>query len=163
MATLLQLFQNRQLVQGAQVVKATQTPPNSGSSATLFTVAGGMVVVTSLVGRVVTVLSGTTGAVSLGTVPTAGTASTTGIATATVIGGGQVGAKYAVVGTAAGAATTLANGGASALAGVVPFLSFMEFIVDPGTINITTSVATMTGAISWYLSYVPLDVGASVS
>jgi hypothetical protein len=162
-ATILQLFQNRQLVQGAQVIKATQTPPASGASATLFTVAGGMVVVTSLVGRVVTVLSGTTGAVSLGTTPTAGTLEVAGIATATVIGGGEVGARYAVVGTAAGAPTTLANGGASAKSGNTPFLSLPEFVVDPGLITITTSVLTMTGAISWYLSYVPLDIGASVS
>jgi hypothetical protein len=162
-ATLLQLVQNRQLVQGAQVIKTAQVPPNSGSTANLFTVAGGMVVVTSLIARVTTVLSGTTGAVSLGTAPTAGTASHTGICTATVIGGGEVGTKYAVVGTAAGAATTMANGGASSTAGVVPFLGMPEFIVDPGTITITTSIATMTGALSWYLSYVPVDVGASVS
>jgi hypothetical protein len=36
-------------------------------------------------------------------------------------------------------------------------------VVNTGTITVTTSVATMTGAIDWYVSYVPLDTGASVS
>ena len=153
----------RLLHQGYLVKKLAQTPPNSGSSATLFTVAGGVVMVNSLVGRVSTVLSGTTGAIALGSKPTVGTEETAGIATATVIGGGEVGAMYAVVGTAAGAPTTLANGGASAKAGTVPFLSLPLFLVDTGVIEITTSVATMTGAIDWYLEYVPLDDGAQVS
>lgn len=163
MSILVQGYQLRALQFGTQVIKKAQTPPNSGSSATLFTIAGGMVIVTALVGRVSTVLSGTTGSVSLGTVPTTGTASTTGVATATVIGGCEVGTKLSVVSTIAGAATTLANGGASGVAGKVPFLGLAEFAVDPGTINITTSVATMTGAIDWYLTYVPLDTGATVS
>lgn len=163
MSTILQSNQLRLLLLGNQVIKAAQTPPNSGSSATLFTVAGGMVMVTGLVGRVTTVLSGTTGSISLGTVPTTGTANTAGVASATVVGGCEVGTKLAVVGTAAGAATTLANGGASGVAGKPPFLSLPALVVDSGTINITTSVATMTGAIDWYLTYVALDVGASVS
>jgi hypothetical protein len=165
MASLLGLFQNRALIQGAQVIKKAQVPPNSGSSATLFTVAGGMVLVTGLFGRVTTVLSGTTGTISLGATPTVGAsgAQVAGIAAATVIGGGEVGATYAVVGTAAGGATTLANGGASSLSGKSPFISLPEFVVQAGIITVTTSVATMTGAIDWYLSYVPIDVGASVS
>lgn len=155
--------QQRQLNFGYQVVKKAQTPPNSGSSATLFTVAGGSVIVTSLVGRVSTVLSGTTGAIALGSKPTVGTEQTAGIASATVVGGCEVGTKLTVVGTTAGAATTLANGGASGTAGKTPFLGLAEFVVDAGIIEITTSVATMTGAIDWYLTYVPLDDGASVS
>lgn len=155
----------RLLHQGYLVKKAAQTPPNSGSSATLFTVAGGMVMVNALVGRVTTVLSGTTGAISIGATPTVGAAGAqvAGIAAATVVGGCEVGTMLAVVGTAAGAATTLANGGASGVAGKSPFLSLPAFVAVSGIITITTSVATMTGAIDWYLEYVPLDDGASVS
>lgn len=148
---------------GYSVTKAAQTPPNSGSSATLFTVANGPVLVTGLYGRVSTVLSGTTGAVALGTKPTVGTEETAGIASATVIGGGEVGAVYAVAATDAGAPTTLANGGASAKAGTVPFVTAAPFVVNSGTIEITTSVATMTGAIDWYLTYIPVGSGATVS
>ena len=43
----------------------------------------------------------------------------------------------------------------------MPFLP-NPFLADAGTIEVTTSVATMTGAIDWYLSYVPLDTGATV-
>lgn len=165
MANFVQGYQLRTLEFGPQVVKAAQVPPNSGSSANLFTVAGGMVLVTSLVGRVTTVLSGTTGAISLGATPTVGAAGAqvAGIAAATVIGGGEVGTAFAVVATIAGAPTTLANGGASAVAGKSPFLAQSAFVVQAGVITITTSVATMTGAIDWYLMYIPLDNGASVS
>jgi hypothetical protein len=157
--------QLRRLLYGEQVIKKAQVPPNSGSSATLFTVAGGQVLITSLVGRVTTVLSGTTGAVSLGATPTVGAAGAqvAGIATATVIGGGEVGMAYAVAATIAGAATVLANGGASGVAGKSPFLAQSAFVVQAGIITITTSIATMTGAIDWYCTYVPLDDGASVS
>ncbi len=165
MANFVKGYQLRELLYGVQVIKAAQTPPNSGSSATLFTVAGGQVLVTSLVGRVTTVLSGTTGAISLGATPTVGAAGAqvAGIAAATVIGGGEAGAAYAVAATIAGAPTTLANGGASAVAGKSPFLAQAAFVVQAGIITITTSVATMTGAIDWYLTYVPIDSGAAVS
>lgn len=165
MVNFIQGAQLRTIEFGNQVVKAAQTPPNSGSSATLFTVAGGMVLVTSLVGRVSTVLSGTTGAISLGATPTVGAAGAqvAGIAAATVVGGGEAGTVFAVAATIAGAPTTLANGGASGVAGKSPFLAQSSFIVNAGIITVTTSVATMTGAIDWYLTYLPLDTGASVS
>ncbi|HYS41943.1 MAG TPA: hypothetical protein VEO01_40515 [Pseudonocardiaceae bacterium] len=165
MAAFIQGTAQRALHFGNLVKKLAQIPPNSGSSATLFTVAGGMVMVTSMVGRVSTVLSGTTGAVSLGATPTVGAAGAqvAGIAAATVVGGGEVGAAFAVAATIAGAPTTLANGGASGVAGKSPFLAQSAFVVNAGVITVTTSVATMTGAIDWYLTYVPLDDGASVS
>lgn len=165
MAAYIQGVALRTLRSGLLVKKLAQVPPNSGSSATLFTVAGGMVTVTSLVGRVSTVLSGTTGAVSLGATPTVGAAGAqvAGIAAATVVGGSEAGTAFAVAATIAGAPTTLANGGASGVAGKSPFLAQSAFVVNAGIITITTSVATMTGAIDWYLTYLPLDDGASVS
>ncbi len=94
MAAYIQGTQQRSLHLGNLVKKLAQVPPNSGSSATIFTVAGGMVLVTSLTGRVSTVLSGTTGAISLGSTPTVGAAGAqvAGIAAATVVGGGEAGA-----------------------------------------------------------------------
>lgn len=151
--------QYRNMLFGLQVIKAAQTPPNSGASATLFTVAGGSVLVTSLVGRVSTALSGTTGAIALGTKPTVGTEETSGIATAGVVGGSEIGAKFTPQ-AASGLGGGLVVSGK--VAGNAPFLA-SPFVVDAGTIEITTSVATMTGAIDWYLTYVPLDDAASVS
>lgn len=159
MATFIQGTALRQMELGTLVKKTGQVPPNSGSSATLFTVAGGMVMVTSLLGRVSTALSGTTGAIALGTKPTVGTEKTAGIATAGVVGGAEVGTMLAV-----GASSSLATALVVSVlfAGNVPFQS-LKFTVNAGIIEVTTSVATMTGAIDWYLTYVPLDDGASVS
>ncbi len=38
-----------------------------------------------------------------------------------------------------------------------------DFVVDSGVITWSTTVATMTGAVQWFITYVPLDTGASVS
>lgn len=159
MSVIIQGAQLRTIAFGQQVLKAAQTPPNSGSSATLYTVAGGAVIVTSLIGRVSTVLSGTTGAIALGTKPTVGTEETAGIATAGVVGGAEVG-TFLVPLASSGLAGALVVSGK--LAGNAAFLP-NPFLVSAGIIEVTTSVATMTGAIDWYLTYVPLDAGASVS
>lgn len=148
--------------EGILVKKAAQTPPNSGSTATLFTVAGGAVLITGLYGRVSTVISGTTGAIALGTAPTVGTANTAGIATAGVIGGAEVGTFVGVGQASSGLAAALVVG-SSKQAGAAVFLGQPAFPAFTGTITITTSVATMTGALDWYLTYVPVDTGSTVS
>lgn len=160
MSSMVKGTQQRQLELGYQIIKTGLTPPNSGSTSTLFTVAGGLVLVTSLIGRVTTVMSGTTGAIALGTAPTVGTANTAGIATAGVIGGAEVGTLVGPL-----SSSGLGGGlvvGSSKQAGASVWLT-TPFVVNTGNITITTSVATMTGALSWYLTYVPYDTGASVS
>jgi hypothetical protein len=117
------------------------------------------VLVTSLLGRVSTALSGTTGAVALGSKPTVGTEETGGIATAGVVGGAEIGTWLSVVPLDTGLAGAVQ---ANTHAGTVVYLG-TPFVVSAGLIEVTTSVATMTGAIDWYLTYVPLDAGASVS
>ena len=158
MSTIIQGYQLRTLAFGTQVIKGPSTPPNSGSSATIATITGGSVLVTSMLGLVTTVLSGTTGQVSLGTVPTTGTASTTGIAAAAVIGGKEVGTWMGPL-VSAGVGGTLVVG---TNAGAALFLP-TPFIVSAGTINWTTSVATMTGQVKWYFTYIALDNGAALS
>jgi hypothetical protein len=158
MSTIIQGYQLRTLAFGTQVIKGPQTPPNSGSSATIATVAGGSVLITSMLGLVTTVMSGTTGQVSVGTVPSVGTASTTGIAAAAVLGGKEVG-TWIVPLVSAGVGGTLIVG---ANAGAALFLP-TPFIVSAGTINWTTSVATMTGQVKWYFTYIALDNGAALS
>lgn len=159
MSTIIQGYQLRTIDLGVQVIKAAQTPPNSGASATLFTVAGGAVLVTSLLGRVTTALSGTTGALALGSKPTAGTEETAGIATAGVVGGAEIGTWLGFPAASTGLAGALT---ANTHAGNAVFLP-TAFVVNAGTIEVTTSVATMTGKIDWYLTYIPLDSAASVS
>lgn len=159
MGNFIQGTQLRTINLGNRVVNGPFTPPNSGSSSTLFTVAGGAVVVTWLAGLVTTVLSGSTGALALGSKPTVGTEETAGIATAGVVGGAEVGTWVTVVAAStglAGALTANTHAG-NAVYGQQPF------VVNAGTIEVTTSVATMTGQLKWYLTYLPLDDGASVS
>jgi hypothetical protein len=162
MSLFNQGFQLRTLRLGTQVLKGPLVLPATTTS-TLFTVSGGAVLITSLLGLCTTVCTATATTLSVGTAPTTGTASHTGLSTATAITSSEVG-TWVGLGATAGAALIVggANGaGASAgfgqLAGPPAPLA-----VSAGTITLTTS-ATNTGAFSWYLAYIPLDTGASVS
>lgn len=158
MTAIVQGYQLRTIQFGPQLIKGPSTPPNSGSTSPIATVSGGAVLITSMLGLVTTVLSGTTGAIALGTAPTTGTAETAGIASAGVVGGNEVG-TWLVPLVSAGAGGALVTGGH---AGNAVFLS-TPFLVSAGTITWTTSVATMTGQVKWYFTYVPLDTGAALS
>jgi hypothetical protein len=159
MSVIIQGYQLREIAMGVQVSKLAQTPPNSGATATIFTVAGGSVVVTSLIGRVKTALSGTTGTLEIGTHPTIGTEQKAGIATAVVVGAAEAGTKLTVQGSSGGPGALVVSGLAG---GNSPFLS-NPFLVDAGVIEVTVGIATMTGSIDWFLTYLPYDIGASVS
>lgn len=142
---------------GYQVTKASQNLPQSATS-TLYTVTGGNVMVTAMYGLITTVCGATATSVSLGTVPTTGTASSTGLATAT-----------AVTSLEAGTWLTLSQSGSKATgliagtnAGTTLFQTAVNFVVAPGTISWTTG-ANDTGQVKWYLWYLPLDTGATVS
>lgn len=144
---------------GVQLIKGPSTPPASGASATIATVTGGTVMITSMLGLVTTVLSGTTGQVSIGTVPSVGTLQTAGIASAAVIGGLEAG-TWLVPLVNAGAAGALVTGGHAGNAVFLP----TPFVVPAGTITWTGSVVTIvTGAVKWYFTYIALDNGAGMS
>lgn len=141
---------------GFLVTKSALALPQTATS-TLYTVAGGNVLVTGLLGVVSTATGSTVTTLSLGTVPVTGTAEAAGIATAVAI-------TSLEAGTWVGVLASSAKAGALAVgsdAGKAIFLQ-TPFAVPPGTITWTTS-ASDTGAMSWYLTYVPLDTGATVS
>lgn len=229
MASLTQGYQLRTQLAGLQVLKAAQALPQT-TTATLFTVTGGMVVVTSLVGLVSSSLGATTTNLSLGTAPTVGTAQTAGIANLTavaslaagttlmapingssaistpsvpastvaqsnpnpftakvVITGGtmtNVSVNGVTQGTGAGTYLVPAFGTITLTYTVAPTWAWTNartlstapgagissfglrpasgFTVNAGTITWTTD-ASDTGQVAWYLTYVPLDTGASVS
>lgn len=157
MSVLIQGYQLRTIAYGVQVIKASQALPQS-ATANLYTVNSGNVLVTSLLGVVSSVAIGSTvTTLALGSAPTTGTAATTSIATAVAITSLEIGSWVApqassgkggalVVGANAGAALFVAN----------------PFVLPPGNITWTTS-ASDTGQMTWYLTYVPLDTGATVS
>lgn len=157
MSVIIQGYQLREIAFGVQVLKAAQALPQT-ATATLFTVSGGAVLVTSLLGLVSgTAIGATATNLSLGTVPTTGTAESAGIATATAITSLEIG-TWVGVQASSGAAGALVSGGHAGNAVYLP----APFVVSAGTITWTTS-ASDTGKMAWYLTYVPLDTGASVS
>lgn len=156
MSSMVKGTQQRQLSLGYQVTKAATTLPAT-TTATLFTVSGGAVMITSLLGIVTTVVQNQACTLALGAVPTVGTSSTTSIATATSIQAKEVGTWVAPqASSGVGGALVVGTNAASSVFGS------WWFVASAGTISWTTS-ATNTGAMKWYLTYIPLDNGASVA
>jgi len=138
---------------GFAVEKASATLPAT-STQNLFTIAGGRVMVTALIGEVTTVVQAQANNLKVTSVPTTGSA--VDIASNLDINGFEAGALLVVEGDG----TALI--GTSAGAGFAPALNALPFILPIGTLRIATS-ATNTGASKWKLFYQPLDVGASVA
>lgn len=161
MSVLIQPYQLREIAFGILITKAAQNLPQT-TTATLFTVAGGNVIVTGLFGVVTTTaIQNQTCNLSLGTAPTTGTLATDGIASAMNISNAEIGAWVAAP---ASVSDPLQVGGpivGGSTAGY-PVSCHTPFIVPAGTITWTTS-ASNTGKIAWYLTYVPLDTAATVS
>jgi len=158
MSIIIQGTQLRALELGTLVQKGPSVLPAT-TTANLYTVNTGAVVVTGLVGVVTTVCSATVTNLSIGTHPTGLSAQNASIAVATAITSAAVGtwlAPLPVSGVGGGTGSLVV-----AAPSAVAFLP-AAFIVPAGTITLTTS-ATNTGAVSWYLTYVPLDTGAYVS
>ncbi len=157
MSNIVQGPQLRLLNFGQKITKTGLALPSTATG-TLFTVAGGSILVTNLLGLVTTAVGGTATTLALGTAPTTGTLDTDGIATATAITSSEAGVWVTPV-ASAGLGGALAVG---SLGGSSPFVT-TQFAVAPGTITWTTSANAGGGVFSWYLTYLPLDDGASVS
>lgn len=143
----------RIVVPGTLLQKPAQAIPSTATG-TLYTVAGGNVLITGMFGVVSTTLASTAN-LSLGT-QSGGNAA---IATAAALANNAAGTFIFPAGSG-GKATALVTSG-------VPFVSYPPFILSPfvaptGTITWTTSAAA-TGAVTWYLWYTPVDLSATVS
>ena len=151
---------SRETVFGLIVRTGPQTFPQGGpGTSTLFTIHTGAVLVTSLLG-VLTTSTTTDPVLSLGVAPSgAGTAETNGLATTVALTSIEAGTWVSVV----DAPTTNKAGALTfgAHAGNVQYNACAAFPVSAGAITQTATTAE-AGAISWYLTYVPLDDGAYV-
>lgn len=145
----------RKLLFGSKVEEPAAVLPAT-ATAHIFTVSGGRVIVTGLVGQCTTVCTATATTLSVGVTPTTGTASTTGLCTATAITSAEVGSLVSLPQVKGALLANTVAGGAVQVNGSD------GYVVQPGTIDITTS-ATNTGAFKWTLTYVPLDDGATVT
>ncbi|GGU13233.1 hypothetical protein [Streptomyces violascens] len=146
--------QLRRLLLGTAVAGAAKTVPQNATG-TIFTVAGGRVLVTGLVGKVTTVIGGTTPSAKLVATPTVGSAND--LCTATAITADEVGTLYSIPGPT-GSALGVSGSGSGGVTGQTA-----PVIVAAGTIGVNISAADATGAIQWTLTYVPLDDGATVT
>lgn len=139
-------------VVGLAVYRAAALQPQTATAA-IFTVTGGKVLITSLVGDVVVITPATTNVVKVLTVPTVGTGAdwTTAVSTASK----EVGTIITLPAAFGGALVVNTAGGAQL--GPDP-----AFVAQPGSISLNTTGSAATGTIKWVLTYVPLDPGAAV-
>jgi hypothetical protein len=150
MTAIINSAQVRQIQYGIKVERATAVLPATAYGA-LFTVSGGRILVTGLVGEVTVVCSGTATNLKVTATPTTGTA--VDVAANVAVTSKEVGTLIGITGLFSDAAVA-SNAGATVMPrnGVV---------VPIGTLGITTS-ATNTGSVKWTLLYVALDDAATV-
>lgn len=153
-----QAAQVRVAAYGGLVTGGAKTLPAS-TTGHLFTVSGGRVIVTSIVGIVSTAIQNQACTLSIGNTPTGGTAGAATLSTATAITNAAIGTMVSMPPLSGGAAAALIVGPA----GIAVAVSSGGLAVIPsGTIDVVTS-ATNTGAIAWSVSYLPYDAGASIT
>ena len=155
MTTIIDGDQLRAIALGVRVTKSVS--PASGST-DLFTITGGRVLVTALVGEVTTVMSATATSLSLQSDPTAGAAAD--IAAATVVTSDAVGTLYSITGVAADLLSAQTVTGTQ-----VPGVAFAPAsgrVVLPAGKVTQVGTAANTGVTEWTLCYIPLDDGAAV-
>lgn len=139
-----------ELLFGQATDRATAALPAT-ATATIFTVAGGRIVLLGLIGEVTTIIQAQATTLKVVSTPTVGTS---GDLSATV----DMNAKE--VGTLLGI-TGLPSDAMVALASAAPLCS-RQNVVPIGAIRLTTG-ATSTGSVKWRLFWLPVDVGATVT
>lgn len=141
----------RKLLFGQKIDRAAAALPQT-TAGTLFTVSGGRILLTSIVGQVTTVIQAQANNTKLQAVPTVGTA--VDLCANLDISADEVGCLYGITGLFSDAMV-----GANAGATVAPR---NPLIIPAGAIKLACA-ASNTGAVKWSLTYVPLDSGASVA
>lgn len=143
---------NLALSEGFLVERATAALPQT-TTANLFTVTGGRVIVRALIGQVTTVIQAQANAVKLVYDPTA-TGANQDLCATLDVNGHAVGIMYGITGIVTDALKSN--------------LLFMKndidqgILLNPGAIALTTA-ASNTGSVSWSLFYVPIDAGTLVA
>lgn len=142
---------------GVMVTGGAKTLPHS-TVGSIFTVSGGRIMITSLIGVVSTVIQNQACTLSIDNTPTGQSSQTASLAAAEAITAAAVGTFVSMAPLSGGAAANLVVG---AMAVAIPEPAGGIAIVPAGAITVTTS-ATNTGAITWSITYFPYDAGATV-
>lgn len=135
---------------GLQLDRETATLPISTYGA-LFTIAGGRIVLTSIVGQVTTAIQGAAVNVKITATPTTGTA--VDIATDLACISDGIGTLWGI-NDYVGAMVSGEEGAVSLPANWI--------VLNVGTLGITTN-ATRTGSVKWSITYIPYDDDAYVT
>jgi hypothetical protein len=155
MTTLIQNKDVRLITAGIAVSNALHTTLPQTAVQNIYTVSGGRILLVALTGQVTTAIGATATTLKVTNTPTTGTASD--IASATAITSKEAGTLLGLPLTPGSALVVGANAG-----GAVQVPGHQGWLVQPGTISVTTSAST-TGGISYDLVYIPYDVGAAVT
>lgn len=150
MSVIIQGTQLREISLGRYVQGKNQTISGAATHS-LFTIAGGEVLITALWGKCTTTMAGIN-TVNLQTNPTTG--DTVVVATATDLGTTDT-AAGTTLGVSANAlmpATALAKGG----------IAIRDLVVSTGAIESVVTGVGADGANEWYCTWVPLTIGATV-
>jgi hypothetical protein len=132
----------------------TATTDFTASTDDMFTVAGGAIKITSLFGKCTTLAGGSPGTMTIESDATAGADYDSDLSTTVSVD--ALGAGDSIRFTNAideGVLTLTANTGAG---------QPLSWFVDAGNIEQTLS-STGTGAVTWYMTYVPLETGVTVT
>lgn len=142
---------------GTKVDRATATLPATAAQ-NIFTISGGRVLVTSILGEVTTIVQAQATTIKLTSTPTTGSAvdltANTGDLNALEVGG-LITVAPALTLTPFGLAIQKQLAGATTMPAV-------RILLAIGSLSYTTG-ATSTGSIKWSLTYIPFDDGASVA
>jgi hypothetical protein len=152
MSVLIQGDQIRSIALGIKVTGGAKTLPAT-TTGSIFTVTGGRVLVTSLTGVVTTACGATATNLRIVATPS-GSGSVNDLSGDVAVTSLGLGGLISITGLAADAAVKSTGGGVSGLRNPIT--------VAAGAIGAKTD-ATDTGAITWTLTYVPIDNGATVT
>jgi hypothetical protein len=140
----------RKSILGARVERADASLPQTTAEA-LFTVSGGKVLITGIVGEVGTVIETQANNTKLTANPTTGTS--VDICAVLNISADEAGTLYSITGTLSDALVGTTAGAVAAQAKGV--------IVNAGTIDLDCA-ASNTGTVAWTIFYTPIDDGAAI-
>lgn len=152
MSVLIQADQLRTINYGTKVTGGAKTLPATATGS-IFTVTGGRVLVTSITGVVTTAIQAQANNVKLVATPS-GNGAVNDLSGVVDVNALALGGLLAPTGLAGDVLVKSTGGGVSGLRNPI--------VVAPGAIGVNTS-ATNTGAVTWTLTYVALDNGASVA
>ena len=147
---ILDLSFIRDSKKGRIVERDTATLPQTTTGA-LFTIAGGKVLITSIVGEVTTIIQDQANNTKLIANPTTG--SSVDMCAVLSTAADEVGCLYGITGTPANALI-------GTNAGLTPAMA-KGLILNTGTIDLSCS-ASNSGSIKWAIHYIPIDKNATI-